>query len=297
MSHRKDKILSLAGDDFSRLSTEDLELLYDKLLKSGIHGLCFSAYYEGQAPGETISASQIEERIKIIKPYVKWIRTFSCTDGNELIPFIAKKHGLNVMAGAWISNDKDKNEEEIRNLIEVTKTGNIDLVAVGNEVLYRKELTIDELLAYISNVKKQIPQVPVGYVDAYYEFVNRPQLVQACDVLFANCYPFWEGCHIDYSHVYMKNMYYGVQAIAGGKRIIISETGWPDQGSAFKASQPSPENAMKYFINTQKWSKEQNIEIIYFTSFDEDWKVGAEGDVGAYWGIWDKFGIQKYGKE
>jgi exo-beta-1,3-glucanase (GH17 family) len=22
--------------------------------------------------------------------------------------------------------------------------------------------------------------------------------------------------------------------------------------------------------------------------FDESWKVGAEGDVGAYWGIWDK---------
>ncbi len=23
-------------------------------------------------------------------------------------------------------------------------------------------------------------------------------------------------------------------------------------------------------------------------SFDESWKVGTEGDVGAYWGLWDK---------
>ena len=25
-----------------------------------------------------------------------------------------------------------------------------------------------------------------------------------------------------------------------------------------------------------------------FSSFDEAWKVGAEGDVGAFWGLWDK---------
>jgi exo-beta-1,3-glucanase (GH17 family) len=47
------------------------------------------------------------------------------------------------------------------------------------------------------------------------------------------------------------------------------------------------ENAMKYFINTQQWAKEDGIEVFYFSSFDESWKVGAEGDVGAYWGLWD----------
>ena len=34
-------------------------------------------------------------------------------------------------------------------------------------------------------------------------------------------------------------------------------------------------------------SKQDDVEIFYFTSFDESWKVGAEGDVGAYWGLWD----------
>lgn len=297
MSYKREKIMSLAGEDFRKAKTADLENLYNEILKNGIHGLCFSAYLEGQAPGTNITASQIEERLKIIRPYTKWIRSFSFTEGNELIPAIAKKMGLKVMAGAWISDDKDKNEEEIKNLVEVAKTGSIDLIAVGNEVLYREELTEDELLGYINSVKQQVSGIPVGYVDAYYEFINRPHLTQLCDVIFANCYPFWEGCHIDYSHVYMQNMYYGVRAVAAGKRIIISETGWPDKGSAFEASQPSPENAMRYFINTQKWSKENNIEVMYFTSFDEDWKTHAEGDVGAYWGIWDKNGIQKYGRE
>ena len=43
-----------------------------------------------------------------------------------------------------------------------------------------------------------------------------------------------------------------------------------------------------YFINAQNWSFEDNIEMFYFSAFDESWKVGVEGDVGAYWGLWDK---------
>jgi exo-beta-1,3-glucanase (GH17 family) len=42
------------------------------------------------------------------------------------------------------------------------------------------------------------------------------------------------------------------------------------------------------------WSKEDNIDIFYFSSFDETWKMGGEGDVGAYWGLWDKNGNLKY---
>jgi exo-beta-1,3-glucanase (GH17 family) len=51
---------------------------------------------------------------------------------------------------------------------------------------------------------------------------------------------------------------------------------------------------MKYFINTQVWSANDNIDVFYFSSFDESWKVGAEGDVGAYWGLWDKDEKLKY---
>ena len=47
-------------------------------------------------------------------------------------------------------------------------------------------------------------------------------------------------------------------------------------------------NAIKYFINSQLWSKAENIDIFYFSSFDESWKLGPEGEVGAHWGLWDK---------
>ncbi len=252
-----------------------------------MHGLCFSGYEKGQEPGDTLSEEQVRRRLEIMKPHTDWVRSFSTTEGNELVPKIAKELGMKTLVGAWLGDDKEKNDVEIAKLIELAKAGLVDIAAVGNEVLYRKELTEQELLDCIYYVKEQIPGVPVGYVDAYYEFDNCPNITNACDVILANCYPFWEGCHLDYSLVYMKDMYHRALAAGNGKKVIITETGWPSLGEPFHGSEPSEVNAMKYFIDAQKWSEEEDIEIFYFSSFDEDWKVGAEGDVGAYWGLWD----------
>lgn len=288
MSYRRDKVLSLAGIDTKQLTSEDLRDLFHEHLQLGMHGLCFSPYEEGQNPGDQLSEAQIRRRMEIIKPYTKWIRSFSCTEGNELIAKVAKEYGLKTLVGAWLGKDDEINNKEIEGLIKLAKEGLVDVAAVGNEVMYRKELTEDELLGFIYRVKEAIPDVPVGYVDAYYEFSIKPRITEACDVILANCYPYWEGCHIDYSLPYMKDMYYQALDAGKGKKVIITETGWPSQGTPLHGAEPSPDNFLKYFINTQKWSRESDIEIFYFSSFDEAWKVGAEGDVGAYWGIWDK---------
>jgi len=88
-----------------------------------------------------------------------------------------------------------------------------------------------------------------------------------------------------------------VQAVAHGKPVIISETGWPDRGSAFHGSVPSRAGAMRYFVDTVQWAKMADVPMFYFAAFDEAWKVGAEGDVGAYWGLWDKDGQPKFAQE
>jgi exo-beta-1,3-glucanase (GH17 family) len=276
------------GVDFSEYSLEDLKKQWKETLNKGMHGICFSMYEDGQEPGDTITEEQVERRIKILKPHTKWIRSFSCIEGNEHIPRIAKKHGLKNMVGAWLSNDLEKNEEEIASLIQLGKEGCVDIAAVGNEVLYRNDLTLEQLLAYIKRVKKALPDVAVGYVDAYYEFSRHPELVEISDVILSNCYPYWESCHINDSLNHMQNMFYQATDAGKGKKIIITETGWPSQGGSEGGADSSEENAMKYFINTQKWSAKDNVEIFYFSSFDESWKVGDEGDVGAYWGLWDK---------
>lgn len=283
------------GIDFSRKSAEELNSIFSDVLKTGAHGLCFSLYEDGQKPGDIISEEQVRRRMKIIAPYTKWVRSFSCTEGNEFIPLLAKEYGIKTLVGAWLGDDPEINEREIEGLIKLSNEGLVDIAAVGNEVMYRKDLSEDQLLEFIERVKNAIPDsIPVGYVDAYYEFTIRPRITEACDLILTNCYPYWEGCNLDYSLGHIKQMYHQALDAGNGKKVIITETGWPSKGESFKDSHPSKENAIKYYINTQLWSQQDDIDIFYFSSFDESWKVGAEGEVGAYWGIWDKNENLKY---
>ncbi len=285
-SYRKERIGALIPTEFANRSIDDLKKLCKELLDSGIHGLCFSAYEKDQKPGDTLSEAQVRRRLEIMKPYIKWVRTFSCIEGNELIAKIAKELGIKTLVGAWLGKDDEKNRQEIDALINMCNQGHVDIAAVGNEVMYRKDLTESQLIEFIDEVKAAV-NVPVGYVDAYYEFDHRPAITERCDVILSNCYPYWEGCSIDYSLLYMKEMYRIAQEAGKGKKVIITETGWPGKGTPLGGAIPSIENFMRYFIQTQEWSKNDNIEIFYFSSFDEAWKVADEGDVGAYWGLWD----------
>lgn len=281
--------------DIAGLSGDELKSRAGAILRRKIHGISFSPYGADLTPGMQVTADRIRERLSIVQPYVHWVRTFSCAEGNELIPQIAKALGLKTMVGVWLGEDRDKNELELNNAIEVARRGHADLLGVGNEVLYRGDLPEPELIDYLHRAREGAAGVAVGYVDAYFNFVDHPRVSDACDVIFSNCYPFWEGYPAEHALVYMKDMYHRAARAGKGKKVIISETGWPNLGTTLRgAAVPSYENAIRYFISTYQWAEEEGIEIFYFSSFDEPWKIADEGDVGAYWGLWDKDGHLKY---
>ena len=91
MSFNAEKIMALAGKDLQGLSSTELVQNFRKMIKDGMHGLCFSPYVDGQQPGDQLTEAQVRRRLDIIRPYTKWVRSSSCTEGNELIPKIAKE--------------------------------------------------------------------------------------------------------------------------------------------------------------------------------------------------------------
>ncbi|MDH5340631.1 MAG: MFS transporter, partial [Rubrivivax sp.] len=291
--------LALPGAGPSRvagLSSQQIGGLYSQVLAGGLHGLCFSPYVEGQQAGDALSETQIRRRLDIVAPRTQWVRSFACTEGHEQIPRLARDKGLKTMVGAWISHDRGRNEREIQALIRLAKEGRVDIATVGNEVLLRDELPEADLLDCLRRVKAAVPgHVPVGCVDAYFQFLDRPALTEACDVLLPNCYPFWEGADIAHAPLYLQHMHALVQNVARGRKVIVAETGWPGKGQLVSAAVPSPENAMRYFIDAQDWARRESVELFYFSSFDEPWKLGQEGEVGPQWGLWDKDERPKYG--
>ena len=278
-------------------STAELRALYAEQFATGLYGLCFSAYPEGQRAGDQLLAADVGRRMDLIAPHTRWVRSFACTEGHEAIPRLARTKGLKTMAGAWISHDRARNEREIEALIRLGQDGMVDIAVVGNEVLLRGELPEAELLACIARVRAALPEtVRVGCVDAYFQFLDRPALVAACDVVLPNCYPFWEGAPIGLAAQYLRRMHGLVKAAAGeDKPVIVTETGWPGRGEPVGAAVPSADNAMRYFVDVQQWGRREGIKLFWFASFDEPWKRGTEGEVGTQWGLWDKDERPKYG--
>ena len=273
----------------------EIRTLYAEQFGRGLYGLCFSAYTQGQRAGDPLSLSQVQRRVELVASHTRWVRSFACTEGHELIPRLAREQGLKTMVGAWLGPDRARNEREIESLIALAQQGLVGVAVVGNEVLLRGDLTEQELLTYVTRVKAALPEgVPVGCVDAYFQFLERPALIAACDVLLPNCYPFWEGAHIDVAAQYLRRMHGLVKAAGGDKPVFVTETGWPGQGQAVGGAVPSAENAMRYFLEVQQWGRREGVKLFYFSSFDEPWKLGQEGEVGTQWGLWDKNEQLKY---
>lgn len=281
--------IKIASDlDFASKSDAEVQKLFMESLNKGMHGISFSPYLEGQNVGDQLSREQIAKRMEVIKPYTKWVRSFSCIDGNEFIPQEAHEKGLKTLVGAWISGDLNQNEKELAALIDLAKAGHVDIAAIGNEALLRGDIEVNQLIGYIKRVKAELPDLQIGSVDAYFKFHEYPELVDTCDVILANCYPFWEAASIDKATNYLHNMFEVTKEAAKGKPIIVAETGWPSRGASEGAGQPGPVNAMKYFINANNWRIDNKLDLFYFSSFDESWKIRQEGDVGQSWGLWDK---------
>src|SRR5579884_2349996 len=143
--------------------------------------------------GPRPTAEKIRADLAAIAPYTRAIRTYSTTDGSELVPPIAAEFGLKVTVGAWLGKDKDRNEREITGALELARRySNVNAIVVGNEALLRKDLTLDELIHYIQQVKKASP-VPVTTAENWDVWIQHPELASAVDFIAAHILPYWMG--------------------------------------------------------------------------------------------------------
>ena len=101
--------------------------------------------------------------------------------------------GLRVSVGAWIDKNAQRNERELRAVIDLArKHRNIDSIVVGNETIYRGDQTVDELIRKIQRVKRET-SVPVTTGEIWHAWIEHPELASAVDFIAAHVLPYWEG--------------------------------------------------------------------------------------------------------
>jgi exo-beta-1,3-glucanase (GH17 family)/cellulose synthase/poly-beta-1,6-N-acetylglucosamine synthase-like glycosyltransferase len=236
--------------------------------------------------GTQAQAAQIRADLRMLGPLTRAIRTYSSTGGVELVPGVASEFGLRVTIGAWIDKHKDRNEREIRSVIELAKRhSNVNGVIVGNETIYRGEQKVSDLIPMIQRVKRST-NVPVTTGEIWNVWIEHPELVSAVDYIAAHILPYWEGFSDKQAVDQAILIYDKLRRAYPGKRIVIAEFGWPSAGYNLKAANPGSVEQAVVLRDFVSRAEAYGIDYNIVEAIDQPWKI-FEGGVGPYWGLFD----------
>ncbi len=195
------------------------------------------------------SAAEIESDFALLTNKVFAVRTYSVAKekGLDKIPELAAKHNLNSTVGAWIGVDLEENRRQVDTLIEISKQYNPKLIRlmVGNEVLLRGDITEDELIGYIREVKHSNGNRPISTSETWDVWIKHPKLVDEVDFIAIHVLPYWEGIAAEDAVDYVFDRYSAVKKAKPNKPVIITEVGRPSDGQPVKHTTASVQNQSK----------------------------------------------------
>jgi glucan 1,3-beta-glucosidase len=248
-------------------------------------------------PDVPIDPRQIDEDLAQLKAVTDCVRTYSVDHGLDQIPEIARRHGLKVMQGIWLSNVPEQDRRQIETGIALAKRypDVIKAVVVGNEVLLRGEMSAPELARTIREVKAQV-SVPVTYADVWEFWLRYPEIASAVDFITIHILPYWEDFPIAASDAakHADAIHRKMAAAFPGKEILVGEFGWPSAGRMREGALPSPVNQTRAIHEVLALAKREGYRVNLIEAYDQPWKRrfpgdDREGTVGGHWGLYDSY--------
>jgi exo-beta-1,3-glucanase (GH17 family)/cellulose synthase/poly-beta-1,6-N-acetylglucosamine synthase-like glycosyltransferase len=244
-----------------------------------------------------VSPERIDRDLKQLSQLTGHVRTYTVDHGMDRVPEIARRYGMTVSLGIWIGPDLEENEKQIALGIKTALANRrtVDRVFVGNEVIERGDLSTEQLGAYMRRVREALPnRIKVTTAEPWSTWLLAPELAKNADVIAIHLLPYWEGVYISGSLGSLQRWFDDVANQYPGKPIIIGEVGWPSEGPARKAAEPSLANEAYFDRAFVQLAMEKGYDYYLVEGYDQPWKVGLEGSVGAYWGLFDAHGDPKF---
>jgi exo-beta-1,3-glucanase (GH17 family)/cellulose synthase/poly-beta-1,6-N-acetylglucosamine synthase-like glycosyltransferase len=254
-----------------------------------IEGFAFSPFRANQDPthGQMPTDAQIDSDLKLLEGKVSAVRTYSVEQTLADIPELADKHDLNVALGAWIDGHRDKNEEQLKTVIDLANNHqNVVRVIIGNEVLFRGDLPIAELEKYLDRARAAIGP-PVGTAETWHTWLAYPELAQHVDFIGVHLLPYWEGVSVEEAVDYSFAQYKRLQQAFPRKPIVVAEIGWPSRGRTRESAVASDSNEALFLRRFLHRADKEEMVYYVMEAFDQPWKAYLEGAVGSYWGVYD----------
>lgn len=212
------------------------------------------------------------------------------TDCNqvETVLSAAKAKNMKVFAGIF---DITQVASEAQTIIDAAKNDwdCIDTVSVGNELVNAGTASVGQVTAAIGTARGLLKGA--GYnghvvtVDTFTAMIANPGLCQASDYAAANCHAFFDSSvEASGAGAFVAEQKQRVSDACGGKRTVITETGWPWKGDSNGAAVPSRSNQQAALDSIKS---KLSSDVILFSAFDDGWKQNFDGSYGCeqFWGF------------
>jgi exo-beta-1,3-glucanase (GH17 family) len=243
-------------------------------------------------PDIPVDPRQIDEDLAQLKHITDCVRTYSVDFGLDQIAEIAKRHGMKVLQGLWLSNRPELSRKQVATAIALANRfpDVIAAVIVGNEVLLRGEMAAPALARTIREVKAQVP-VPVTYADVWEFWLRHRDVATAVDFVTIHILPYWEDFPIPARNAAAHVDAIRAQMVAAfpGKDVFVGEFGWPSAGRMREGALPSPVNQARTMHEVLDHAKRENYRVNLIEAYDQPWKRQLEGTVGGHWGLFDAY--------
>ncbi|MDH0300710.1 MULTISPECIES: glycosyltransferase [unclassified Pseudomonas] len=264
-----------------------------------ISGFSYSPFRLGQSPqkGQYPSEDEIRQDLEQLNKLTDNIRTYTVEGTQAEVPRLAEELGLRVTLGIWISNDLERNEREIEKAIGLANTArSVVRVVVGNEALFREEVTPEQLIGYLDRVRAAV-KVPVTTSEQWHIWKDHPELAKHVDLVAAHILPYWEFVPMKDSVQFVLDRARELRKQFPRKPLLLSEVGWPSNGrmrGGADATQADQAIYLRTLVNTLN---RRGYNYFVIEAYDQPWKASDEGSVGAYWGVYNAERQQKFNFE
>lgn len=225
--------------------------------------------------------------VALLSSMTRKIRTYGmqCNQARYLLNAIKQLDvNMTLAMGVWLGPSEAINTSQLDEMKAVLKDYPAHLfecIFVGNEVLFRQDMSEDKLLSYVKDVKRflaengEMGRIPVGASEIG-SLVSEKFLLVA-DIVGVNVHPFFGGEPVEKAGQWVVD-YMQQQIEPKNKlnhKIAITEVGWPYSGGEYNQAVANATNFQKFL---DSWVCEDAKKLrgaydwYYFEAFDEPWK-------------------------
>jgi exo-beta-1,3-glucanase (GH17 family) len=243
------------------------------------------------------SDDSIRADLSLLRPWFDGLIAYGAQNGNERVPDVAASLGFRaVVMGVWDPGDKN----EVANAVAAWRR-NPKLVAglsLGNEIVFGKRGTWDDMLEYLLAVRADAPGLPLTISEPFAEYLDHPEsraVLKATDFMLVNIHPVFEpwfksGTADNWTDFVVRVMSRLKHIYA--RPILVKETGVPT-GPASAGFNEEMQRAF-YDRLARRLRPSRHAAFAYFTAFDEAWRAGDFNPTPgvhpeeAFWGLFNE---------